>query len=66
MSCQGKASRLMYEYVKKKVSVSYMEVICEAGVMGIDEDTAYRIIDFLLVSGKVYEPERGILEFVDY
>ncbi len=56
----------MYEYVKKKVSVSYMEVICEAGVMGIDEDTAYRIIDFLLVSGKVYEPERGILEFVDY
>ena len=62
----SEATRFMYEYVKKKVSVSTTEVIHEAQDRGIDEDSAYRIIDFLLISGKIYEPKEGVLEFVDY
>ncbi|MFH1834823.1 MAG: hypothetical protein ABH851_01400 [Methanobacteriota archaeon] len=60
------AARDVCEYIKGRVQVGYAEVLLEASKRGIDEDSCELIIDFLLVSGKVYEPKTGILEFVDY
>jgi hypothetical protein len=64
--CGSATTRMVYEYIRKRVSVTYSEVIFACCERGVDEESAHRIIDFLLVSGKIYEPKSGFLEFVDY
>lgn len=62
----GSAARGLCDYIKKRVQVGYGEVLLEARNRGIDDDSCELIVDFLLVSGKIYEPRSGVLEFVDY
>jgi len=66
VGCGSAATRKVYEYIRKRVSVTYTEVLFEGCERGMDEDSVQRIIEFLLVSGKIYEPKSGVLEFVDY
>lgn len=57
---------VVYDIVKSRVSVSVSDVVFEASRRGVCEDSVLDVIDSLLVSGKVFEPKPGFVEFVDY
>lgn len=66
VGCGSALSRFVYDFVRSRVKVSYSEVIFECRKCGFERDSVEHVIDFLLVSGKFFEPKSGVLEFVDY